>query len=73
MAKISCSAVVRNEAERKALMAWVRTVANGGFSELGTTINMIYVEDEEDIENSSRKWAIIHTFEQYDNHSIEIS
>lgn len=35
MKKVMCSAKIPNQQERKAIMSWVRSVANGGYSEVG--------------------------------------
>lgn len=71
--KLVCSARIENEQERRAIMSWVRVVANGGFSELGDKVSLTYIGNNEDPENSSRWWGIIHVFEQYPEHTIEHS
>lgn len=71
MAKVICSAIIERDPERQAIIAWVRCVANGGFSEIGNKVSMTYIEQPDDPDNSSRKWGIIHTFEQYPEHAIE--
>lgn len=70
MKKLVCSARIENESERKAVMAWVRQAANGGYSEVGETVTMTYIS-QDDQEESSRWWGIIHFFEYYPEHSIE--
>lgn len=73
MAKIVCSACIRDEVERKTMMDWIRRTANGGYSELGDVVHLIYEEDDNDPENSNKKWDIIHTFEALPYHSIQTS
>lgn len=71
--KLVCSARIPNAAERKAMMAWVACVGNGGYSENGDTINLTYIGDATDPDHSGRYWGIIHTIEQYAEHSISSS
>lgn len=66
--KISCSARVKNFAERQALLTWVRTIANGGYSEIGETIHLTYLSDG--IDNTCQ--AIFQHFEQYPEHEFRI-
>lgn len=68
--KVTCSARIYDDAERKAVLAWVATVANGGYSELDKVITMTYTEDPQDKDSNSRYWAIVHYFEQYAEHEI---
>lgn len=70
MGKLVCSARIENENERKAVMAWVRQVANGGYSEIEDRVTMTYISVN-DQEESGRWWGIIHFFEHYPEHSIE--
>lgn len=66
--KLNCSARISNEQERKAMMAWVATVANGGYSEIGEEIHLTYIGDP--ASDDGRYWGIVHTMEQYDEHII---
>lgn len=70
---LSCSAKIPSEPERKAVLAWVRGIANGGFSENGDTISLVYIPQAGDPESSSRWWAIIHYFKHYPEHTIDIN
>lgn len=68
--RVSCSAKIPNEPERKAVLAWVRTVANGGYSEKGDTIHLTYTEDPQDPNSHGKYWGIINYFEQFSEHEI---
>ncbi len=72
MKKVMCSAKIPNQQERKAIMSWVRSVANGGYSEVGDSVYMTYEQQTEDSDSSGRWWGIIHVFEQYPEHSVEV-
>lgn len=50
------------------MMAWVATVANGGYSEIGEEIHLTYIGDP--ASDNGRYWGIVHTIEQYDEHII---
>lgn len=71
MPKVVCSAKIESEPMRNAIMAWVEGIANGGYRVEGDTIHMTYHEILDDPDNHSRKWAIIHYFEMFPEHSIE--
>lgn len=68
---IEVSAVISNDAERSAVMAWIRASKFHSYSEVGNTVHVSYLDDPSDPENSSRKWALIHYFEQYPEHEIK--
>lgn len=70
MSRVECSAVIENDQERKAVMAWVRASNFQSYSEIGSTVSVTFVEDPNDPDNSSKKWGVIHFFEQYAEHSI---
>lgn len=68
--KLICSATVSDQSERQALLSWVRTVANGGYSEFGTTVTVVCnLEDTEEGDKAAR--GVIRVFENYPEHSIE--
>lgn len=67
-----CSAVIPHEGERKAIMAWARTVANEGCREDGETVHLNYRAQPDDPDDSGRWYGIMHTFEGYAEHSVEI-
>lgn len=69
MKKLNCTMRVENDQERKAMMAWVAMVANGGYSELGDTIHLTYLGDP--TSDNGRYWGIVHTVEHYAEHTIE--
>lgn len=68
MKKLNCTMRVENDQERKAMMAWVRCVANCGYSEVGSTIYLTYQGDP--ATDDGRYWGIVHTFETYPEHTI---
>lgn len=70
MNRIELSAVIENDQERKAVMAWVRASNFHSYSEVGNKVSVTYMEDPDDPESSSKKWGVIHFFEQYPEHSI---
>lgn len=73
MAKLKlvvCSVRIPFEPERKAVMAWVRTVANRGYSEDGDVIHMSYAEEPDDRDSNSRYWAVVHYFQQYPDSEV---
>lgn len=65
-----CSATIPNRAERSAILAWVKTIANGGYSEKDDTIFMSYVEDPNDKDSNRKYWAVLHYFERLPDHKI---
>lgn len=71
MAKVVCSACIRDDTERETMMKWIRTAANAGYSEIGDVVHLVYEENPNDQDNNSKKWGIIHTFENLPYHSIE--
>lgn len=69
MRKLVCSAVIENDQERRAILAWAQTVANAGFSEIGNVITVNYKTDDI-VENCGTWWGIVAVFEQYPKHTI---
>lgn len=69
MRRLVCSAVIPNEPERKAILAYVKTVANGGFSEKGSVVAATF-ETESVLQDCGKWWGLIAVFEQYEEHSI---
>ena len=70
MSRVEMSARISNADERRAVMAWVRAASFNGYSEIGDTVSVTFVDDLKDPENNNRKWGAIHFFEQYPEHSI---
>lgn len=70
MTKLQCSAVIPNDQERKAIMAWVKSSKAQTYEEKDQTVSLTYEPDENDPEASSTWWGIVHVFEQYADHSI---
>lgn len=70
MTKLQCSAVISDDQDRKAIMAWVRASKAQAYGEKDQTVSLTYELDENDPEASSTWWGIIHVFEQYAEHSI---
>jgi len=66
--RLECSARIPNEEERRAVMMWVRMVANVGYSEVEDTVRLIYEGDP--ASDDGQYWGIIHTFENYAEHTI---
>lgn len=69
MKRLNCSMRIENEQERKAMLAWVRTAANGGYSEIGETLHFTYEGDPST--DDGKYWGIVHTVENYAEHAIE--
>lgn len=70
MNRVECWADIPNEQERKAVMAWVRAGSFESFSEIGIRVSVVYQSNPKDPDDSSKRWGIIHFFEQYPVHSI---
>lgn len=70
MAKIECWANIPDEQERKAVMAWVRASNFSGYSEIGEKVSVTYEDTPDDPDNDSKRWGVIHFFEQYPEHGI---
>lgn len=66
--KLQCSARIENEQERKAIMSWVRSVANAGYSEIEDKVSLTYTGDP--THDDGHYWGIVHVFEQYAEHEI---
>lgn len=66
-----CSAVIENDQERRAIMAWVRSSNPTSYSEIEKTVSMTFDGDPKDPDYSGKYWGIIHVFEQYPDHSIQ--
>lgn len=73
VAKVRCSARIENDQERSNIMSWIRTISASGYSEIGDTVYISFTENPANPESSSIMWGIIHTFEQYPVHSIDIA
>lgn len=69
MKKLNCSMAIEEEPERKAMLAWVKTVANGGYSEIENMLSFTYLGDP--AHDDGKYWGIIHTVSHYKEHSIE--
>lgn len=70
MAKLECSAIITKDEERKAVMAWVRASNFSSYAEIGNKVTVTYEYDPSDQEATSKKWGVIHFFEQYPEHTI---
>lgn len=70
MRKLECWAEIPEEAERKAVMAWVRASDFTGYSEMRSRVSVSWEEKPDDPDSSSHYWGIIHFFEQYSEHYI---
>lgn len=70
MSKVECWAIIEDDQERKAVMAWVRASNFESYSEIGNKVTVTYVKDTEDPDSNSKLWGTIHFFEQYAEHGI---
>lgn len=70
--KVECWATIENDAERSAVMAWVRASNFHSYAEIEKRVYITYLDDPTDPENNARKWGLIHYIEQYKEHSIVI-
>lgn len=72
MKRAICSATLEQAPEREAMLAWVRTVANGGYSVIGDTIYMTYETSIISRPGMEKLERVIKIFEGYPEHSIKI-
>lgn len=66
--RVTCSAVIQDDNERKLVVDWVKSVANRGYSEDGDRVTLTYEELPGD--HDSSYWAIVHFFEGCESHEI---
>lgn len=65
-----CWAEIPDNKERQSIMKWVRAEKFESFAEIGDEVHVVYKSNPNDPNDSGRRWAIIHSFEQYPKHGI---
>lgn len=72
MSKFTCSARIDNASERRALLAWVKTIANEGYSEKDNIVSMTYHDNLPIFAKDNKRYSILCVFSQFTPHSITV-
>lgn len=67
---MTCSAKIPDEVERKAVLSWLNSLPNSECSVTGDTVSITCQLRIDDPKCGRRKYALIHIFERYTEHSI---
>lgn len=70
MAKLVCTALVKDDDERRLICDWLHQTDGCSYNVVGKTIMATYVK-EDTPNNSDIYWGIVHMFEQYQDHSVD--
>lgn len=70
MGRIECSATIPNAEERKSVLAWARLEQLENIKENNDRVSVSYTLAQDNSDDSSKYWGIIHLFESFPIHNI---